>query len=292
MTYDNNQLQPDDIPTEEYLDDEELDEDDEDEDEDDEDEDNEDEDDEDEDDEIAAVLPLDIPLKRVGFVALVGKPNVGKSTLLNRLLGEKVAIVSPRPQTTRVPLRGILTRADAQIIFIDTPGIHQPDHELGQFMVKLAQRTIPEADIICMMVDITSPPRKLDREIANQLRSARVPRLLVLNKIDLRPRPGAAHTAPAANAAAYRELGRGRWRLRSRRRRATGWIRCWKSLWCACPKAHRSTRKTGWWTRPCSNLPPRWCARRCCTLPITRCRTRWRWRWKSGKRKSTRSTFV
>ncbi len=127
---------------------------------------------------------------RVGFVALVGKPNVGKSTLLNALLGQKVAIVSPRPQTTRVPLRGILNRNDAQIIFIDTPGIHQPHHRLGQFMVELAQRAISAADVICFMVDISMAPSRLDEQIARQVRRSRQPKILVLNKVDLPPRDG------------------------------------------------------------------------------------------------------
>ncbi len=139
---------------------------------------------------------------RAGFVALVGKPNVGKSTLLNALLGEKVAIVSPRPQTTRVPLRGILSRPGEQIIFIDTPGIHQPNHRLGKLMVELAERTLPNADVICFMVDISQPPSRLDRMIAQQVQRARGHKLLVLNKVDQKPRqPGANYLA------AYRDLG-------------------------------------------------------------------------------------
>lgn len=143
---------------------------------------------------------------RSGFVALVGKPNVGKSTLLNRLLGQKVAIVSPRPQTTRVPLRGILNRDDAQIIFTDTPGIHDPRHKLGELMVDLARRVIPEADVICFMVDITAPPSQLDRKIAAQLRRARAPRLLLLNKVDQKSQPG-RKPDPSAIVQAYRDLG-------------------------------------------------------------------------------------
>lgn len=139
-------------------------------------------------------------LPHVGFVALVGKPNVGKSTLLNALLGQKVAIVSPRPQTTRVPLRGILSRPDAQLIFIDTPGIHEPRHKLGQFMVETARRSIPDADVLCMIVDISMPPSRLDERIAAQIQRATVPRVLVLNKVDLRPRRG-------LHLEAYRSLG-------------------------------------------------------------------------------------
>lgn len=149
--------------------------------------------------ELAAIPPEQW---RSGFVALVGKPNVGKSTLLNALLGEKVAIVSPRPQTTRVPVRGILTRPGEQIIFIDTPGIHEPDHRLGKLMVELAERTLPNADVICFMVDISQPPSKLDRMIAQQVQRVRGHKLLVLNKVDQKPRQPGADYLPA-----YRELG-------------------------------------------------------------------------------------
>jgi GTP-binding protein Era len=125
---------------------------------------------------------------RSGFVALVGKPNVGKSTLLNALLGQKVAIVSPRPQTTRVPMRGILSRPGAQIIFVDTPGIHQPNHALGRLMVDLAEKTLPNADVIGFLVDISQPPSQLDRRIAAQVQRARGRKLLLLNKVDVKPR--------------------------------------------------------------------------------------------------------
>ncbi|MBC8074883.1 MAG: GTPase Era [Chloroflexales bacterium] len=140
------------------------------------------------------------PAFRSGYVALVGKPNVGKSTLLNRLLGQTVAIVSPRPQTTRVPLRGILNSPNAQIVFVDTPGIHDPRHKLGTFMVELARRTIPDADIVCFTVDISVPPSQLDEKIAGQVRRARGPKLLVLNKVDIKVR-GETHLE------AYQALG-------------------------------------------------------------------------------------
>ncbi|HMP43070.1 MAG TPA: GTPase Era [Roseiflexaceae bacterium] len=138
---------------------------------------------------------------RSGFVALVGRPNVGKSTLLNAILGQKVAIVSPKPQTTRIPLRGILSRPDAQVIFVDTPGIHEPRTRLGNYMVDQARRAIPDADVVCMLVDITTPPQRLDERIAALVRRARAPRILVLNKVDL-PNPRGAEFL-----AAYRELG-------------------------------------------------------------------------------------
>ncbi|HEU5101027.1 MAG TPA: GTPase Era [Roseiflexaceae bacterium] len=138
---------------------------------------------------------------RSGFVALVGKPNAGKSTLLNALLGQKVAIVSPKPQTTRVSQRGILNRQDAQVIFVDTPGIHDPRTKLGSFMVEQARRSIPDADVVCFVVDISAPPNRIEQRIADLARRSRAPRILVLNKLDLRPRGGTNYLE------AYRELG-------------------------------------------------------------------------------------
>lgn len=136
-----------------------------------------------------------------GFVALVGKPNVGKSTLLNALLGQKVAIVSPKPQTTRVAQRGILNLETAQIVFVDTPGIHDPRTKLGSFMVEQARRSIPDADVVCFVVDISTPPNRIEQRIADLARRSRAPRILVLNKLDQRPRGGTSYLE------AYRELG-------------------------------------------------------------------------------------
>ncbi|MDD3828729.1 MAG: GTPase Era [Anaerolineae bacterium] len=142
------------------------------------------------------VLPAEPELPadhRSGFVAVVGKPNVGKSTLMNAYLGQKIAIVSPKPQTTRNRLLGILTLerergdvADAQVIFVDTPGIHRPLHKLGEYMVDQAVRAIPDADLVLFMVDVSRPPNDEDREIAAILQRQReLPVLLVLNKVDL-----------------------------------------------------------------------------------------------------------
>jgi GTPase len=136
-----------------------------------------------------------------GFVALVGKPNVGKSTLLNALLGQKIAIVSPKPQTTRVAQRGILNLEAAQIIFVDTPGIHDPRTKLGSFMVEQARRSIPDADVVCFVVDLSTPPNRTEQRIADLARRSRAPRILVLNKLDQRPRGGVNFLD------AYRELG-------------------------------------------------------------------------------------
>ncbi len=98
------------------------------------------------------------PGHRSGFVAVIGRPNVGKSTLMNQLVGQKVAIVSPKPQTTRSRILGILTREEVQVIFVDTPGLHRPRHRLGQAMVATATRAIPDADVVLFMVDDSVPP--------------------------------------------------------------------------------------------------------------------------------------
>jgi GTP-binding protein Era len=123
---------------------------------------------------------------RSGFVAIVGKPNVGKSTLLNALLGQRISIVSAKPQTTRDRLLGILTSETAQVIFIDTPGIHAPKNSLGQFMVTTAATAIGEADVIVFMVDVTEMPDQNDRRIAEALRDRSTTRsvILALNKMD------------------------------------------------------------------------------------------------------------
>ena len=133
----------------------------------------------------AHYLPEELPPDhRSGFVAVIGEPNVGKSTLLNHYLGQKVAIVSPRPQTTRDQLLGILTRPDAQVVFVDTPGIHRPHTKLGEYMVATARRAIPDADVVLWLVDCTEPPSPVAEEIAAWL--AHAPAVIVaLNKIDL-----------------------------------------------------------------------------------------------------------
>ena len=104
-----------------------------------------------------------------GFVAVIGRPNVGKSTLLNRVLGQKIAITSPKPQTTRDQMLGILTTADAQLLFLDTPGIHRPLHKLGEYMVQVAADTIADADVVLWLVDINTPPTDEDIAIAELL---------------------------------------------------------------------------------------------------------------------------
>ncbi|MFW6082875.1 MAG: GTPase Era [Chloroflexota bacterium] len=123
---------------------------------------------------------------RSGFVAVIGRPNVGKSTLMNQFVGEKVAIVSSKPQTTRGRILGILTEESFQVVFVDTPGIHRPFHKLGKIMVNAAKGAIPEADVVLFMVDVSVMPTEEDQMIAAMLKGrTEVPTILVLNKMDL-----------------------------------------------------------------------------------------------------------
>jgi GTP-binding protein Era len=118
-------------------------------------------------------------------VSIIGRPNVGKSTLINKLIGAKIAIVSDKPQTTRTRIQGILTTEQGQIIFVDTPGIHKPKHLLGEYMLKVSTRSFNEVDLIYYMTDATRPFGAGEQYIIDQLKQAEVPVLLLVNKIDL-----------------------------------------------------------------------------------------------------------
>lgn len=119
-----------------------------------------------------------------GFVSLVGRPNVGKSTLMNRLIGEKIAIISNKPQTTRNRVQSILTKDDFQIVFIDTPGIHKPRHKLGEFMVKSAETTLNEVDAVLMLIELADRVLEADRLIIEKFSKIKSPVILVINKVD------------------------------------------------------------------------------------------------------------
>ncbi|MDD4601640.1 GTPase Era [bioreactor metagenome] len=119
-----------------------------------------------------------------GFVSVIGRPNVGKSTLVNSLIGQKVAIMSDKPQTTRNKILCILNTEDAQIVFIDTPGIHKPKHKLGEYMVETATRTLREVDVILFVVDATASLGAGEQFIMENLASIKTPVMLVVNKID------------------------------------------------------------------------------------------------------------
>ena len=135
---------------------------------------------------------------RSGFVGIVGRPNVGKSTLLNYYLREKVAIVSPRPQTTRHRILGVLTRDDAQVAFLDSPGLHEPEHTLGRYMMEVAKAVIEEADVLIAMIDGRVGLMKEDERMLGRLRQVlRIPgaggakrtALLAINKVDITKKP-------------------------------------------------------------------------------------------------------
>ena len=120
-----------------------------------------------------------------GFAALVGRTNVGKSTLLNRMIGRKVAIVSDKPQTTRNKILGVLTADDYQVVFLDTPGFHKPKHRLGEHLVQVALKALREVDIILFLVEADHPPGPGDLFIIDKLKEIKTPVLLVINKVDL-----------------------------------------------------------------------------------------------------------
>ena len=120
-----------------------------------------------------------------GFIAVIGRPNVGKSTLINSLIGQKIAIMSDKPQTTRNRILCILTRPEAQIVFLDTPGIHKPKHKLGEYMVKAAEGTLKEVDAIFFVVDATEKMGLGEYYILERLQATAKPVILVVNKLDL-----------------------------------------------------------------------------------------------------------
>lgn len=122
-----------------------------------------------------------------GFVSVVGRPNVGKSTLINSLVGKKVVIVSDKPQTTRNRIQAVLTTPRAQVVFVDTPGFHKPKHQLGEYMVKAALDSLQKVDLVLFMVEALFPPGRGDRYIAEMLKELKMPAFLVVNKIDLAP---------------------------------------------------------------------------------------------------------
>ena len=119
-----------------------------------------------------------------GFTAIIGRPNVGKSTLLNKVLGQKIVIATDKAQTTRKRIKGIYTTPEGQIVFIDTPGVHKPLNKLGEFLLDEAKIAIPDADVILFLVDGSEPAGKGDRWIAQNLLETEIPVIIVMNKVD------------------------------------------------------------------------------------------------------------
>ena len=136
-------------------------------------------------------------MKKTGFIAIVGRPNVGKSTLMNCLLGEKVAIVSSKPQTTRNRIIGILTREDEQFVFLDTPGIHRPQNALGEYMVNAANSSLRDADAVVLVVDAGREISSVEENVIAYLKETGLHSVLALNKVDLYRREQIAETIAA-----------------------------------------------------------------------------------------------
>ncbi len=122
---------------------------------------------------------------RSGFVTIIGRPNVGKSTLLNNILGEKIAIMSSKPQTTRNKIHGIYTTENSQVVFLDTPGVHKPKNKLGEIMVSSAMNTLKEVDLVLFLVDDSKKIGPGDKYLVDQLKGVKTPVILVINKADL-----------------------------------------------------------------------------------------------------------
>lgn len=133
-------------------------------------------------------------MKKTGFIAIVGRPNVGKSTLMNQILGEKIAIVSAKPQTTRNRILGIHTTGDAQFVFLDTPGIHRPKNKLGDYMVKAANSSMKDADAVILVVEADKPVSEVEENVIAYLKRTETPSILAINKVDLTNREVIAQT--------------------------------------------------------------------------------------------------
>lgn len=133
-------------------------------------------------------------MTKTAFITIVGRPNVGKSTLMNALLGEKVAIVSSKPQTTRNRIMGILTKDENQFVFLDTPGIHKPKNKLGSYMMKSVRSSLGNADAVILIAEAGKAPGEIERNVIDQVKKDELPAMLVLNKIDLCNREQIAET--------------------------------------------------------------------------------------------------
>ena len=210
-------------------------------------------------------------MTRSGFVALAGRPNAGKSTLVNRIVGGKVAIVSDKPQTTRREIRGIATGPDWQLVLVDLPGVQRPRDALTERMQRSVERVLADADAVLFVLNGEQAIGPGDRFIAEAIKTAGVPAVTALNKVDRldKPRTVAALAAaagldvqgdifPSAPAPA---AASGRWSRASRR-----WSRRARS--CTRPRTRATSR------RRCAS--PSWCASRCCSAPGRSSRTPWR----------------
>lgn len=144
------------------------------------------------------------PITHSGFIGILGRPNVGKSTLLNHILGQKLVITSPKPQTTRNRVAGVCNREAVQMIFFDTPGVHQGEKLINRYMVREALSCVPEVDVALLLMDATAVPNADDRALAGQLVAAPVPVLLAVNKVDVGRNPTEMYVGPHTYHAVHR----------------------------------------------------------------------------------------
>ena len=126
-----------------------------------------------------------MPQERSAFIAIVGRPNVGKSSVLNQLIGQKIAIVSKKPQTTRTRIMGVLTQGEDQLVFLDTPGLMKPKTSLGDYMMKSVTTTVDGVDACLLVTEAGAPLSKADEELIRRFRKGKIPAVLAINKIDL-----------------------------------------------------------------------------------------------------------
>ncbi|MBE6568780.1 MAG: GTPase Era [Ruminococcaceae bacterium] len=136
-------------------------------------------------------------MKKTAFIAIVGRPNVGKSTLMNNMMGEKIAIVSSKPQTTRNRIMGVLTKGEDQFVFFDTPGVHKAKNKLGDYMMKTVRSSVGSADAVILIADAGHAPGEIEKQLIEQIGRSELPSLLVLNKIDLIQKEKLAETISA-----------------------------------------------------------------------------------------------
>ena len=166
-----------------------------------------------------------MPQERSAFIAIVGRPNVGKSSVLNRLVGQKIAIVSRKPQTTRTRIMGVLTQGEDQLVFLDTPGLIKPKNSLGDYMVKSVTRTVDGVDACLLVTEAGAPLSKADQELIRRFQDGKVPAVLAINKTDLLEDKAPIMEQIAQYAGC---MGSRRWCL-SPQRMAAAWRICWTS---------------------------------------------------------------
>ena len=220
---------------------------------------------------------------RSGFVSLVGRPNVGKSTLVNRIVGTKVAIVSDRPQTTRTQIRGVRTTADSQLVLLDTPGIHKPRTLLGERTNDRALSTLGEVDVVCFLIEATSSIGPGDRFIAGLVQQVPTPKILVVNKTDLADKREIGERLAIVTA----ELGEFDAYVPLSGLTGEGVDALVGELESRIPEGPEYYPGASSPTSPRPSSPPSSCGRSSCGSPARSCRTRSRW-WPRRSRPATR----